>query len=54
MEEHIYILISWPESQELMEEDWFSTEASLDMREYNGDAAYFIPLKRYLEWENIQ
>lgn len=47
-----YVLIEWPSSQQIMEEDWFNTEAIL----YNADtgqvekfAAYFIPYNRYVE-----
>jgi hypothetical protein len=38
-----YVLIEWPFSQELMEEDWFLDEAVLHSEK---DSAYFVPLKR--------
>ena len=43
-----YVVVSWPEIQELMEEDWFEEEAILDVECKFGDSAYFIPLKRIL------
>jgi hypothetical protein len=43
-----YVLVQWPESQELMEEDWFKEEAILDVDAKFGSSAYFIPLKRLL------
>ncbi len=39
-----YVLVQWPESQELMEEEWFESEAILDVNSDSG-SAYFIPLK---------
>ncbi len=42
-----YILIRWPESQELMDEPWFDEEAVLANDERFGSSAYFIPLIRY-------
>ena len=44
-----YILVEWPESQELMEEEWFDDEAVLDVDCKFGDSAYFVPLKRVLK-----
>lgn len=38
-----YVLVQWPESQNLMEEDWFEEEAILS---YTGSSAYFVPIKR--------
>lgn len=43
-----YVIVTWPESQELMEEDWFEDEAILDVDAKFGSSAYFIPLKRLL------
>ena len=43
-----YVIVKWPESQELMEEDWFDEEAVLDVEGKFGDSAYFVPLKRIL------
>ncbi|MGV8961955.1 MAG: hypothetical protein ACOH2V_01060 [Candidatus Saccharimonadaceae bacterium] len=38
-----YILVFWPEVQDLMEEEWFRYEAILNPDE---DSAYFIPESR--------
>lgn len=35
-----YILIFWPESQQLMDEEWFREEAVLHP---DLDSAYFVP-----------
>lgn len=43
-----YVVVQWPESQELMEEDWFEEEAILDTEGRFGSSAYFIPLDRLL------
>lgn len=41
-----YVVVEWPEIQELMEEEWFSEEAILN---WGGSASsYFIPIKRLL------
>lgn len=47
-----YIVVAWPESQELMDEEWFDEEAILDVDGKFGDSAYFIPLKRILYKNN--
>lgn len=52
MEDFEYILIQWPESQSLMEYDWFNEETSLADYDKFGGAAYFIPKKRWLEIQN--
>jgi len=44
--ENLYVLIVWPDSQELMEEDWFEEEAILETEGKFGSSAYFIPYKR--------
>lgn len=41
-----YILVLWPETQELMGERWFEREAILVTEEKFGSSAYFIPEKR--------
>lgn len=45
-----YVLVEWPDSQELMEAEWFAEEAILALgSEYKtGSSAYFIPLKRII------
>jgi len=42
-----YVLVLWPESQDLMEEDWFEDEAVLDVDNEVG-SSYFVPLHRVL------
>lgn len=44
-----YVIVTWPDSQELMEENWFEEEAILDVEGEFGSSAYFIPLNRALE-----
>jgi hypothetical protein len=43
-----YILVSWPECQQYMEEQWFYDEAILAVgaEEKVGTSAYFIPERR--------
>jgi hypothetical protein len=47
-----YVIVLWPESQELMQEDWFN-ECILVPCEYKDDwlqsSAYFVPEDRYIE-----
>lgn len=42
-----YALVTWPESQDLMEEKWFEEEAilALGAEDQVGGSAYFIPIK---------
>lgn len=40
-----YVLISFPDSQEFMGEDWFEEEAILHIDE---PSSYFIPIKRLI------
>ena len=48
----LYVLVLWPEVQELMEYDWFRKECILynafDDQEYLS-SAYFVPYTRILE-----
>ena len=44
--ENEYVLVTWPESQELMEEEWFEEEAVLEVEGKFGGSAYFIPKDR--------
>lgn len=44
-----YVLVQWPETQVLMDYDWFDKETSLADFNKFGSSAYFIPLKRWLE-----
>lgn len=43
-----YILVQWPESQDLMEEEWFDKEAilALGSEDKTGSSAFFVPIKR--------
>lgn len=43
-----YILVQWPESQELMEKEWFQEEAILAIgyEDKTGSFAYFVPKHR--------
>ena len=49
-----YVLVCWPESQLLMDEEWFWDECILmnDMEHLAdiGSSAYFVPEDRYLEY----
>ena len=44
-----YVLVQWPETQVLMDYDWFDKETSLADFDKFGNSAYFIPMKRWLE-----
>lgn len=44
-----YVLVQWPESQVLMDYEWFDNETSLADFEKFGSSAYFVPMKRYLD-----
>jgi hypothetical protein len=44
-----YYLIKWPESQVIMDEEWFNTEchlADVDKDPSMGSSAYFVPVRR--------
>jgi DNA primase catalytic subunit len=45
MIENSYSVISWPESQNYMEKEWFEEEAILDVDCKFGNSAYLIPTK---------
>lgn len=47
-----YVLVHWPESQILMDYDWFNEDASLADCDKFGSSAYFIPKNRWLELHN--
>ena len=45
-----YVLVCWPESQQLMEEEWF--DECILMNDENhldeiGSSAFFVPIERY-------
>ena len=46
-----YVLVTWPDSQEYMDEDWFDEEAFLAEI---GDSAYFIPEDRVITEKEVQ
>jgi hypothetical protein len=47
--DYTYVLVLWPESQELMGFEWFDLEASLADSDKFGSSAYFIPQSRWME-----
>lgn len=49
MTDYTYVLVLWPESQVLMDCEWFNGEASLADFDKFGSSAYFIPQKRWME-----
>lgn len=48
-QDYTYVLVQWPETQVLMDYDWFDEEACLADFDKFGSSAYFIPQKRWLE-----
>jgi len=45
-----YVLVQWPETQELMDELWFDEHASLADCAKFGNSAYFIPKTLYYQF----
>jgi len=50
-----YILVTWPQSQELMEQEWF--DECILMNDENhldevGSSAFFVPEDRYAKFIN--
>jgi len=50
-----YVLVTWPQSQMLMEEEWF--DECILMNDENhleeiGSSAFFVPKERYEEFIN--
>jgi len=45
-----YVIITWPDSQELMDEEWFDDECILinedPLLSQMGSSAYFVPIAR--------
>ena len=45
-----YVIIPWPDSQELMDEEWFDDECILinedPLLSQVGSSAYFVPIAR--------
>jgi hypothetical protein len=46
--ENTYTVVTWPDVQNYMGKSWFSKEAILDVDSKNGDSAYLIPTKRWV------
>lgn len=44
-----YTVVEWPDSQNLMEEEWFEAEAILDVEAVFGSSAYFVPTWRLIQ-----
>ena len=44
-----YVVVVWPESQELMEQPWFD-ECVLDVDMAFGTHAFFVPAHRMIEY----
>ena len=40
-----YVVVTWPDSQNFMDKDWFEDEAILDVDSKFGSSAYLIPIK---------
>ena len=51
MNKNIYVLVEWPESQLLMEEEWFREEAVLHL---DLSSAYFVPRFRLFNSESLE
>ena len=52
-----YILVTWPDSQNLMEQDWFDECVlmnDLDHLDNIGSSAYFVPESRYLSLDSTE
>lgn len=49
-----YILLKWPDSQELFEQKWFNECILADDTDIFGPSAYFVPEKRYKEFTNFK
>ena len=54
-----YIIVEWPDVQDLMEEEWFRSECFLanptnNEQEWIGSSAYFVPKMKYLNWLRIK
>ena len=51
LQQKAYNIVLWPESQLLMEEEWFD-ECVLAPESF-GRASYFVPEHRYKQWKGI-
>lgn len=50
----LYQLVQWPNSQVFMDAVWFDEECSLADSNKFGNAAYFIPVDRIRDQEDIE
>lgn len=51
-----YVLVTWPESQMLMEEKWFDEcilAQEIDGHPEVGSSAYFVPVERFAEFNKV-
>ncbi len=48
-----YILLRFPESQDIMDQDWFNECFLADDIDMFGSSAYFVPEERYKEFTNF-
>ena len=48
-----FVPVRWPESQNLMEFDWFREECILDIDSLIGDSTYLVPIQRIIEISNL-
>ena len=49
--ENLYVLVTWPESQELMDKDWFDECILMNDSDHLddiGSSAYFVPYDKYM------
>ena len=52
--EGVYVLVKWPQSQLIMDEEWFGREchlADMNVDPEVGNSAYFIPVQRMVDLE---
>jgi len=50
----LYQLVQWPDSQVFMDAEWFDKECSLADFDKFGSSAYFIPVDRIRDQEDIE
>ena len=53
--EEVYVVLCWPETQDIMDKAWFN-ECELINSEYGqdryGSSAYLVPMERFKELSN--
>jgi hypothetical protein len=50
--EELYIAVSYPQTEELINCDWFPSECILDTESKIRDSTYLCPLDKYNEFYN--